>query len=94
MSGKDIYKVTPEMLNQLEQLAVMPDEKIDLTDQDVPEVTSWNNAIRGKFYRPVKKLISIRIDMDILDWFKHAGEKYQRLINEACREYMEKHRKA
>lgn len=93
-SGEDIYKLTPEMLNELEKLAAMPDDKIDLNDPDAPEITDWGNAVRGKFYRPIKKLISIRIDMDVLDWFKHAGNKYQKLINQACREYMEKNRKA
>lgn len=93
MSGKDIYKVTPEMLIELEKLALMPDDEIDLGDPDAPEITNWSHAVRGKFYRPVKKMISIRIDMDVLDWFKHAGKRYQKLINSACREYMDRHRK-
>lgn len=93
MSGKDIYNVTHKMLEELEKLAVMADDKIDLNDPDAPEITNESNVVRGKFYRPIKKLISIRIDMDVLDWFKHSENKYQRLINQVCREYMDKHRK-
>lgn len=67
--------------------------KPDLTDPDAPEITNWENAVVGKFYRPIKKQITIRIDADILDWFKHAAKKYQPLINDACREYMRLHSK-
>jgi uncharacterized protein (DUF4415 family) len=47
----------------------------------------------GKFYRPVKKQITVRIDADVLEWFRHAAKKYQTLINLACREYMVSHDK-
>jgi uncharacterized protein (DUF4415 family) len=47
--------------------------------------------MRGRFYKPVKKPISIRLDADVLAWFQARGGRYQRLINEALREYMEQH---
>ena len=53
----------------------------------------WLAAEVGRFYRPIKKQITIRIDADLLDWFKHEAEKYQTLINQACREYMLHHAK-
>lgn len=71
--------------------AIKLQRRINLSDPDAPEITQWKNAMVGKFYRPIKKQITIRIDADILEWFKHAGEKYQSLINQACREYMEHH---
>ena len=39
---------------------------------------------------PPKRSVSLRIDADVLDWFKHH-DKYQSLINKVCREYMEQH---
>jgi uncharacterized protein (DUF4415 family) len=60
---------------------------------DIPEVTDWHDAVRGRFYRPVKKAISLRVDADILVWFRSLGGKYQSRMNEALREYMRRHRK-
>jgi uncharacterized protein (DUF4415 family) len=70
------------------ELKALKKRKIDLSDKDSAEITSWEKAVCGKFYRPTKKQITIRIDADILDWFKHTTSKYQTLINQACREYI------
>lgn len=78
------------MEKELKRLAKLPDDKIKI-DDEMPIITNWSHATRGKFYRPVKKLISIRLDMDILEWLKHTNKKYQTQINEICREYMESH---
>lgn len=64
---------------------------INLSDPDAPEIAHWRNAVRGKFYRPIKQQITVRIDADVLDWFKHHSDRYQTLINKVCREYMEHH---
>jgi len=37
----------------LEDLALLPEAEIDLSDQS--EILDWSNAERGKFYRPVKQ---------------------------------------
>lgn len=47
--------------------------------------------MRGRFYRPVKQAISLRLDADVLAWFKARSEKYQSKINEVLREYMRRH---
>jgi hypothetical protein len=43
-------------------LAAMPEEKVDTSD--IPELPpgAWKNAVRGKWYRPVKQAVSIRLD--------------------------------
>jgi uncharacterized protein (DUF4415 family) len=64
---------------------------IDLTDPDAPEVTVWDGAERGKFYRPLKQQITLRLDKDIIAWFKARGDKYQTRINEALREHVRRH---
>lgn len=78
----------------MKELKSLKNRKIDLSDEDAPEITSWDNAYVGKYYRPIKKQITIRIDADVLDWFKHTTNKYQTLINLACRKYMLQHAKS
>lgn len=77
---------------ELERLARRPDREIDTSD--IPEIEDWSVAERGRFYRPVKRQITLRIDADVLAWFKKGGDKYQTRINSALREYIEGHRKA
>jgi len=82
--------ITPEIRANLDRLAAMPDEDIDLAD--MPEVTDWSNAVRGKFYRPVKQQLTLRLDADIVHWFKtHPGDGrgYQTKINAALRRFVE-----
>ena len=44
--------------------------------------------MRGKFYRPVKQLMSVRLDADLIAWFKSSGSGYQTRINAALREFV------
>jgi uncharacterized protein (DUF4415 family) len=71
---------------ELEALAEKPEEEIRL--DDIPEVVDWRGAVRGRFYRPIKKSISIRLDADVIAWFQSMGGKYQSRINEVLRHYM------
>ena len=49
----------------------------------------WANAMsRDEFFRPVKKLTSVRIDADVLDWLRSKGEGHLTRINEILRERM------
>jgi len=73
----------------LEAVASMPDSEIDTSD--MPEVTDWSGAVRGGLYRPVKRLTSLRLDADLLEWFKRDGEGYQTRINAALRDYVQRH---
>jgi uncharacterized protein (DUF4415 family) len=71
---------------ELAALARKRDEDIDTSD--IPEVKDWSGAVVGKFYRPVKEAVSIRLDADILAWFKGQGSGYQTRINEVLRQFM------
>jgi uncharacterized protein (DUF4415 family) len=75
----------------IKELKALKHRKENLFDEDSQEITNWKNAVVGKFYRPVKKQITLRLDADVLEWFRHAAKKYQTLINLACREYMTAH---
>lgn len=46
-----------------------------------------------EFYRPLKKPITVRIDADVLAWFKKDGRRYQTRINAALRKVMEQEMK-
>ena len=76
---------------ELKQLAKLSDADIDYSDIPELDFDKLGKPFVGKFYKPIKKQISIRLDADILDWFKHTGTKYQALINHACRQYMNDH---
>jgi uncharacterized protein (DUF4415 family) len=61
----------------LKALASLPDRQIDTSD--VPELppSAWKNAVRGRFYRPVKQAVSLRLDADVVAWLKQPGKGYQ-----------------
>jgi len=46
--------MTEEQKRQLEALAKLPDSEIDTSDAPVLPDSAWKNAVRGRFYRPVK----------------------------------------
>ena len=78
--------LTKAQRKNLEALANMPDNEIDTSD--IPEISNWDNAVVGKFYKPIKQPVTIRLDSDIVAWFKSKGGKYQSNINQALREYI------
>jgi uncharacterized protein (DUF4415 family) len=84
--------LTPAQAAELEALAALPEDQINT--RDVPEQRDWSTAQRGLLFRPVKKQLTLRLDADLIAWFKaHArkGEGYQTSINSALREYMAQH---
>ncbi len=65
------------------------DKDIDLSD--IPEITpeQWKNA---RIVHPQnKKAISLRVDEDMLKWFKKQGKGYQSFMNSVLRSYYETH---
>jgi uncharacterized protein (DUF4415 family) len=67
---------------ELKALASLPDAAVDTSD--APELPDWSGAKRGLFYRPVKQQLTLRLDADVVAWFKsHAteGAGYQTRIN-------------
>jgi uncharacterized protein (DUF4415 family) len=48
---------------------------------------------KGMAPPPKKELFSIRIDADVLAWYRALGEGYQSLMNALLRAYMEEHEK-
>ena len=87
---KAIFKpLPPTQQAELDALAALPDDRINTAA--LPEQSDWSDAKRGVFFRPVKKQLTLRLDADLIDWFKShasAGEGYQTRINSALREYI------
>ncbi|HJQ57850.1 MAG TPA: BrnA antitoxin family protein [Vineibacter sp.] len=83
-------RLTRAQRAELKSLADLPDDAIDTSD--APELLDWSGAKRGLFYRPVKQQLTLRLDADVVAWFrKHtaADEGYQTRINRALREYVQ-----
>lgn len=86
---KDMAELPPDVQKQVQALEALPEDQIDTTD--APEILDWSDARRGVFYRPVKQQVTLRLDADILAWFRaHArdGHGYQTDINGALREHV------
>jgi uncharacterized protein (DUF4415 family) len=81
--------LTRKQLAELKSLAALPDDAIDTSD--APELLDWSGAKRGLFYRPVKEQLTLRLDSDVVAWFRNHASKegYQTRINRALREYVE-----
>ena len=62
----------------------MPDSAIDFSD--APAMNALPPQIHvGRFYRPIKPQISLRVDADVLAWFRSRGKKYQTYMNSVLR---------
>jgi uncharacterized protein (DUF4415 family) len=76
---------------RLAAVAAMPDSKIDYSDIPESKALRW---IRPGDLVPTanKQQITLRLDADVLSFFKETGTRYQSRINAALREYMRAHR--
>ena len=80
--------MTKEQKQRLKALAKLPDSEIDTSDAPVLPESAWKNAVRGRFYRPVKQAVSLRLDADVIAWLKKDGEGYQTRANQMLRDRM------
>jgi uncharacterized protein (DUF4415 family) len=80
--------LTARQKRELADLAALPDRQIDTSD--IPELPpgAWKDAVRGRFYRPVKQAVSMRLDADVVTWLKKRGKGYQTRANSILRERM------
>src|SRR5438270_7136393 len=79
-------KLTKIQKEQIKAIAAKKDEDIDFSD--IPPLTAWMGAEIGKFYRPPKRAITIRLDMDVIEWLKASGPGYQTKANWLLRHAM------
>jgi uncharacterized protein (DUF4415 family) len=78
--------ISPKRLEELENI---PESVIDTSDIPELDANFWEKA---KLVTPLtKQAISLKVDSDVLDWFKNQGKGYQSLMNAVLRSYVEHH---
>jgi len=90
MKKKNIYRKSQ---TDWERVDKMQDDEIDFSDS--PEITPemFAKAVVRKGLKPVirKSQVTLRIDEDVLTWFKNQGTGYQTRINSLLKAYKEAH---
>ncbi len=88
-------KVSRHSENEMKQLKGKTDfKKLDaMSDRDIDfsDIPEFNGDVwaTAEIVDHTKKAISLRVDSDVLDWFKHRNGRYQTLMNKVLRRYME-----
>lgn len=91
MKKETSSRLTAKQKAEIAALKAMPESEIDT--KDIPEIRDWTGAKRGLFYRPVKQQLTLRIDADVVAWFKdHAseGQGYQTDMNRVLRQHVQR----
>ena len=86
--------LTAQQRKHLKRVAAMPDDEIDYSD--IPRQTGVVQWTRPDALVPSenKQQITLRLDADVLKFFRDTGRRYQSRINAALREYIDAHRKS
>jgi uncharacterized protein (DUF4415 family) len=84
--------LTAEQRKRLQRIAVLPDAQIDYSD--MPRGTAKVQWTRPHALVPSenKQQVTLRLDADVLGFFKETGKRYQSRINAALREYVSAHK--
>ena len=86
MKAKNTLKESRTDWNRLKS---MKDSEIDVSD--IPKLdASFFKRAKLRMPRP-KQAVSLRLDPDVVEWFKEQGEGYQTRINAVLRMYKEAH---
>ena len=90
MSKDKPEDMSAEQRARLERAAAMPDSEIDTSDIPKAPRGAWAAAEIGRFYRPRKKVVTIRLDADLIEHFeRQAGDRgYRTAINAALRQHV------
>ena len=77
-----------------DRLRVVTDDQIDTSDVPVITPAQFARAVVRKGLKPVeaKAQVTLRIDKDVLDWFRKQGRGYQTRINALLRAYVDAHK--
>lgn len=78
--------LTKEQKRDIAAIAGKKNRDIDLSE--MPEVLDWSGAEIGKFHRPTKKPVTMRLDEDVIEWLKGFGRGYQTKANLLLRHAM------
>lgn len=93
LNSNNPLPLTKEEQVQLARLKAMKDKDIDFSD--IPPLIGVEWTRPGALVPSQnKQQVTLRLDADVLNFFKNTGKRYQSRINAALREYMNAHRKA
>ena len=87
LDSNNLPALTSEQKARLTALAAMPDEQIDTSDAPFRPDAVWMKAADQLPH--TKQQITLRIDAEVLDFFKDTGKRYQSRINAVLRSYVE-----
>ena len=86
-------RISKKSRTDWKRLDAMKDEDIDLSD--IPAITPemFARAVVRRNLKPVarKEQLTIRVDSEVLKWYRRQGPGYQTRINSLLRAYMEEH---
>ena len=82
--------LTSEQKARLTALAAMPDEQLDTSDAPFRPDAVWMKAADQLPH--TKQQITLRIDAEVLEFFKDTGKRYQSRINAVLRSYVDAHK--
>ncbi len=87
-------RISKKSQTNWEQLDALAEKDIDLSDTPElsPEMFAKAVVRRGLKPVPPKAQVTLRVDSDVLDWFKEQGHGYQTRINALLRAYMDAHK--
>jgi uncharacterized protein (DUF4415 family) len=80
--------LTDRQRKELERISRMADSAIDFSDAPATKAAASRRVYVGRFYRPVKEQISVRVDADVLAWLRSRGKRYQTYMNDVLRRAM------
>ena len=96
MKKRSITNKTETDQTDWKRIDAMTDEDIDFSD--IPEITPemFARGVLRRNFKPIprKKQLTLRVDSDVVDWYKQQGPGYQTRINSLLRAYMKEHQRS
>jgi uncharacterized protein (DUF4415 family) len=80
--------ITDKQRRELQRLAARRDSQIDFSDAPEGGPRAADLEV-GRYYRPIKQSVSLRVDADVLSRYRGQGKKYQTYVNEVLRREMQ-----
>jgi uncharacterized protein (DUF4415 family) len=85
---ENLPPLTAKQKTELASLQSLSDGEIDTSEVPVLPSRAWDDATRGRFYKPIKLPTTVRVDADVLAWLRSQGTGYQTRINAILRDAM------
>ncbi len=90
LDGNNLPPLSKDQQAQIEAINAMPDSEIDYSDAPEFSDADW---VRAGMVINTKEQITLRIDSDVVEFFRDSGKRYQTRINAVLKAYMQAHKK-